>query len=95
MTHVNVFKKTNKCGAGSTELPEFLIPSKAYTDKWHRLPSLQSMLHCLVNGIAFLIKGIQHHLSNAHPQSRFSKHPVKGSTSKELASLVFMLNTFR
>lgn len=32
--------KKNKCGAGSTELPEFLIPSKAYTDKWHRLPSL-------------------------------------------------------
>lgn len=36
MTHVNVSK--NKCGAGSTQLPQFLIPSKAYADKWRRLP---------------------------------------------------------
>lgn len=28
------------------------------------------------------------------PQSQFSEHPVKGSTSKELASLALMFNTF-
>lgn len=36
--HMSMCK--NKCGAGSTELPEFLIPSKAYADKWCRLPPL-------------------------------------------------------
>lgn len=35
--HMSMCEK-NKCGAGSPELPEFLIPSKAYTDKWCRLP---------------------------------------------------------
>jgi hypothetical protein len=50
-----------------------LIPSKAYTDKWCRLLLCSVCYTGTSMGLLPLIKGIQYHLSNAHPQRQLFK----------------------